>query len=139
MQPLFTWRHFEAEVILLCVRWSLKYAVSYRDLEERMAERGLQVDHTTIFRWIQHYAPEREKRCRLHLKGTTDSWRMDETYAKVKGVWMYLYRAVDSCGQTIEFFLSSTRDAQAAQRFFRKSLGAAHTGFPRVITVDKIE
>src|SRR5260221_12629030 len=106
MQPLFTWRHFEAEVILLCVRWSLKYAVRYRDLEERMAERGLQVDHTTIFRWIQHYAPEREKRCRLHLKGTTASWRMHETYPKVKGVGWYVYPAVDSCGKPSRVLLS---------------------------------
>jgi IS6 family transposase len=136
-QHPFKWRHFEAEVILLCVRWYLRYALSYRDLEEMMSERGLLVDHTTIFRWVQHYAPELEKRCRPHLKTTTDSWRVDETYVKVKGVWMYLYRAVDSSGQTIEFFLSTTRDAQAAKRFFGKALGASHTVTPRVITVDK--
>lgn len=137
VQPPFKWRHFEAEMILLCVRWYLRYALSYRDLEEMMLERGLHVDHTTIFRWVQHYAPELEKRCRPHLKTTTDSWRVDETYVKVKGVWMYLYRAVDSQGQTIEFLLSSTRDAEAAKRFFRKVLGASHTVAPRVITVDK--
>jgi len=93
---LFKWRHFEAEIILLCVRWYLRYALSYRDLEEMMLERGLSVDHTTIYRWVQHYAPELEKRCRPHLKTTNDSWRVDETYRKVKGVWTYLYRAVDS-------------------------------------------
>ena len=136
-QPLFKWRHFEEEVILLCVRWYLRYALSYRDLEEMMLERGLHVDHTTIFRWVQRYAPELEKRCRPHLKETTDSWRVDETYVKVKGVWMYLYRAVDSQGKTIEFFLSATRDAEAAKRFFGKALGASHTVTPRVITVDK--
>ncbi len=133
----FKWRHFEAEIILLCVRWYLRYALSYRDLEEMMAERGLSVDHTTIDRWVQQYAPEIEKRCRPHLKTTTDSWRVDETYVKVKGVWMYLYRAVDSQGKTLEFLLSPTRDTQAARRFFTKVLGACHTVTPRVITVDK--
>jgi transposase-like protein len=83
------------------------------------------------------YAPELEKRCRPHLKGTTDSWRVDETYVKVKGVWMYLYRAVDAQGKTIECFLSATRDAQAAKCFFGKALDSSHTATPRVITVDK--
>jgi IS6 family transposase len=81
----FKWRHYEAEVILLCVRWYLRYALSYRDLEERMGERGLSVDHTTIYCWVQQYAPELEKRCRSSLKTTTDSWRVDETDVKVKG------------------------------------------------------
>src|SRR5260370_15988448 len=134
---LFKWRHFESEIILVCVRCYLRYALSYRDLEEMMLERGLHVDHTAIFRWVQRYAPELEKRCRPHLKATNDSWRVDETYVKVKGVWMYLYRAVDSQGKTIEFFLSATRDAQAAKRFFARALGASHTVTPRVITVDK--
>jgi transposase-like protein len=133
----FKWRHFEAEIILLCVRWYLRYALSYRDLEELMAERGLHVDHTTIFRWVQRYAPELEKRCRPHLKTTTDSWRVDETYVKVKGVWTYLYRAVDSQGNTLEFLLSRTRDSQAAKGFFTKALKSSHTVTPRVITVDK--
>jgi transposase, IS6 family len=113
----FKWRHFEAEIMLLCVRWYLRYALSYRDLEELMLERGLHIDHTTIYRWVQHYAPELEKRCRAHLKPTTDSWRVDETYIKIKGTWMYLYRAVDSDGKTLEFLLSETRAAIAAKRF----------------------
>jgi transposase, IS6 family len=133
----FKWRHFEAGIILLCVRWYLRYALSYRDLEEMMLERGLQVDHTTIYRWVQRYAPELERRCRPHLKSTTDSWRVDETYVKVKGAWMYLYRAVDSAGNTLEFLLSATRDTQAAKRFFSKALAAPHTCPPRVITADK--
>jgi transposase-like protein len=112
-QHPFKWRHFEAEIILVCVRWYLRYALSYRDLEELMPERGVQVDHTTIYRWVQRYAPELEKRCRPHLKGATDSWRVDETYVKIKGVWMYLYRAVDSQGNILEFLLSATRDAQS--------------------------
>jgi transposase-like protein len=133
----FKWRHFQADIILLCVRWYLRYALSYRDLEEIMAERGLQVDHTTIFRWVQRYAPELEQRCRLHLKSTTDSWRVDETYIKVKKEWVYLYRAVDSRGNTLDFFFSPTRDAQAAKAFLLKTLAASHTSKPRVINMDK--
>ena len=102
-QNPFKWRHFEADIILLCVRWYVRYSLSYRDLEEMMRERGLCVDHTTIYRWVQQYAPELEKRCKPHLKATNDSWRVDETYVKVKKVWMYLYRVVDSQGNTLEF------------------------------------
>jgi len=136
-QHPFKWRHFQADIILLCVRWYLRYALSYRDLKEMMAERGLCVDHTTIFRWGKSYAPELEKRCRPHVKGTTDSWRVDETYIKVKKQWVYLYRAVDSQGNTLDFWLSSTRDGEAASRFFVKTLAASHTSEPRVINVDK--
>ncbi len=118
----FKWRHYQAEIILLCVRWYLRYALSYRDLEEMMRERGLWVDHTTIFRWVQHYTPEIDKRSRPHLKACNDSWRVDETYVKIKKTWMYLYRAVDSDGTTLEFLLSPTRDAEAAKRFFVKAL-----------------
>jgi len=89
-QPSFKWRHFQADLILLCVRWYLRYSLSYRDLEEIMAERRLSVDHSTIYRWVQHSAPEIEKRCRPHLKACNDSWRVDETYIKVKKAWMYL-------------------------------------------------
>ncbi|GHO97586.1 hypothetical protein KSF_076340 [Reticulibacter mediterranei] len=117
-QNPFKWRHFQADLILLCIRWYLRYALSYRDLEEMIAERGLHVDHTTIYRWVQRYAPELEKRCRPHLKACNDSWKVDETYIKIKKTWVYLYRAVDSDGQTLEFFLSPTRDAEAAKRFF---------------------
>ena len=96
-----------------------------------MLERGLHVDHTTIFRWVQQYAPELEKRCRPHLKPTTDSWRVDETYIKVCKVWMYLYRAVDSEGNTLEFLLSPTRDAEAAKRFLCKALHATASSAPQ--------
>jgi IS6 family transposase len=136
-QHPFKWRHFQADMILLCVRWYVRYALSYRDLEEIMLERGLHVDHTTISRWVQQYAPELERRCRPDLRGTNDSWRVDETYVKVKKEWMYLYRAVDSQGNTLEFLLSATRDAEAAKRFFSKTLAAPHSVPPRVITVDK--
>jgi transposase, IS6 family len=134
---LFKWRHFAPEVILCGVRWYLRYALSYRDVEELLRERGLHVDHTTVFRWVQRYAPELDKRCRPSLHATTDSYRVDETYIKIKKQWHYLYRAVDSAGATRDFMLSPTRDAEAAERFFRKVLGARHTTAPRVITVDK--
>jgi len=92
----FKGRPFTAEVILWAVRWYLQFPISYRDLERMLADRGVAVDHTTIFRWIQAYAPELDKRLRPHLRMTTGSWRVDETYVKVKGRWMYLYRAVDA-------------------------------------------
>ncbi len=96
-----------------------------------MAERGLTVDHSTIFRWVQQYAPELEKRCRPHLKPTTDSWRVDETYLKVRKAWMYLYRAVDCEGDTLELLLSPMRDAEAATRFFVKALHATVRSVPQ--------
>ena len=102
-----------------------------------MNEPGVEVDHTTIYRWVQAYAPELDKRIRPHLKPTNDSWRVDETYIPVKGEWKYLYRAVDSEGNTLDFLLTAKRDATAAARFFRKTLGATHTQTPRVINVDK--
>ena len=120
-QPkLFKYRHYQAEIILLCVRWYLRYSLSYRDLEEMMRERGLCVDHTTVYRWVQCYAPMLERRCRAKLRSTSDSWRVDETYIKVNGQWCYLYRAVDSEGSTVEFMLSPSRDAVSAKRFFLK-------------------
>jgi len=134
---VFKWRHFLPEIILLNVRWYCRYALSYRDLEEMMAERGIEVDHSTINRWVLKYAPELDKRIRPHLNSTNDSWRVDETYIQSKGAWKYLYRAVDSMGNTLDFMLSAKRDGVAAARFFRKVLKAQHTQAPRVITVDK--
>jgi len=119
------------------VRWYLRYSLSYRDLEELMRERGLSVDHTTIFRWVQRFSPELEKRCRPYLRSTSDSYRVDETYVKIKGKWYYLFRAVDSKGQTVDFMLSAKRDARAAKRFFRKMLKAPKHQSPRVINVDQ--
>jgi transposase-like protein len=104
---------------------------------ELVGERGVDVDASCIFRWVQRYAPELNKRCRPHLKPTNKSWRTDETYMKVKGVDKYLYRAVDSTGQTIEFLLTAKRDAAAAKRFFRKILSGPGNPVPRVINVDK--
>ena len=135
--PLFKWRHFQADIILLNVRWYCRYALSYRDLEEMMQERGVEVDHSTINRWVLQYAPELDKRIRPLLRSTNDSWRVDETYIKVKGRWKYLYRAVDSQGNTLDFLLSAKRNASAAERFLQKTLNASHTQSPRVINVDK--
>ena len=133
----FKWRHFQKDVILLNVRWYLKYPLSYRNLEEIMLERGLKVDHSTIGRWVLTYSPEIDKRTRHHLKLTNDSWKVDETYIKVNGDWKYLYRAVDSEGNTLDFMLNAKRDKKAAKRFFKKVLKARHNKQPRVINVDK--
>src|SRR3978361_963710 len=133
----FKGRQFTAEVILWAVRWYLMFPVSYRDLELMLLDRGVEVDHSTIFRWIQAYAAELEKRIRPHLRMSNGSWRVDETYVKVKGRWTLLCRALHSRGQTIDFLLSAQRDAAAAKRFFRKALAQPHTVNPRTITVDK--
>lgn len=133
----FKWRHFLPEIILLCVRWYLRYPLSYRNLEEMMIERGLSVDHTTIYRWVMAYSPEINKRCRPHLRSTNNSWRVDETYIKVKGKWKYLYRAIDSQGNTIDFLLTANRDAQAAKRFLTKAFKGVSSKVVRVINTDK--
>jgi transposase-like protein len=136
-QNLFKWKHYQPDIILLTVRWYLRYNLSFRDLVEMMEERGLSIAHTTIMRWVHQYGPELDERVRRHLTPTNDSWRVDETYVKVKGQWMYLYRAVDSEGNTIDFYLSKTRDHKAAKHFFKKALRSFHVSKPRVITVDK--
>jgi IS6 family transposase len=133
----FKWRHFEPSLILLCVRWYCRYQLSYRDVEEMMRERGLGVDHSTIFRWVQRYAPEINKRIRPHLKMSGTSYRVDETYIKVGKTSKYLYRAIDKSGQTIEFMLSAKRDVSAAKRFFKKMMRAEHRRLPFSISVDK--
>ena len=133
----FKWRHFEPSLILLCVRWYCRYQLSYRDVEEMMRERGLDVDHSTVFRWVQRYAPEINKRIRQHLKMSGASFRVDETYIKVGKTCKYLYRAVDKEGQTIEFMLSAKRDVSAAKRFFKKMMRAEHRRLPFSISVDK--
>jgi IS6 family transposase len=115
----------------------LKYPLSYRNLKGMMIERGIQVDHSTIIRWVHQYSLEIEKKIRRHLRPTNDSWRVDETYIKVKGKWKYFYRAVDSDGDTIDFMLSSKRNLKAAKRFFKKALSSNHNQIPREITVDK--
>jgi transposase, IS6 family len=123
--------------VFCCGRWYLRYALSYGDVAEMMQERGLSTAHTTIYRWVQVYAPEIDKRCRPQLKPTNDSWRVDEIYIKVRGKWMVLYRALDSVGNTLDFLLNATRSRRAAKRSFRKVLGGKHVKAPRVINVAK--
>ena len=122
-----------------CVRWYCKYGISYRDLAEMMLERGLDMDHTTLYRWVQHYVPEMEKRLRWYWKPSMGySWRVDETYVKVKEEWTYLYRAVDKQGHTIDFYLSPTRNTQAAKRFLGKALKSMKSwAYPSAINTDK--
>ena len=131
---LFKGRHFDREIIVLCVRWYLSFKLSSRDLVQIMAERGVALTHTTILRWVQRYVPEFEKRWNQYARPVGGSWRCDETYIKVKGRWTYLYRAVDKQGRTVDFLLSERRDVAAAKSFFRKSMENHAT--PRVITLD---
>jgi IS6 family transposase len=133
----FKGRQFPGELIILCVRWHLRYPLAYEHVAELSAERGVEVDPSCIWRWVQTYAPELDKRCRPHLKSTNKSYSTDERYIKVKGEDKYLYRAVDSTGQTIEFLLTAKRDAAGAKRFFRKALSSPGNPVPRVINVDK--
>jgi IS6 family transposase len=133
---IFKWRQTEPAIILAAVRWYLRYSLSLRNVEELLEERGLQADHTTVWRWVQRYGPELEQRLRRHLKPTNKSWRVDETYIRIKGRWCYLYRAIDSTGATIDFLLSAKRDASSAKRLFRKALRDQSHPQPRVINTD---
>jgi transposase-like protein len=135
---LFKRRRFPVEIILLCVRWYCKYGISYRDLAEMMSERGVAVDPSTIFRWVQRYAPEIEKRIRPYQGPRSGSWRVDETYVRVGGRWKYLFRAVDKHGRLIAFMLSDRRNTNAAYRFLRKAIKAMSTYPPFSITTDKL-
>ena len=109
MRPkIFKWRQTEPALILCAVRWYLRYSLSLRDVEELLEERGLEADHTTVWRWVQRYGPELEQRLRRHLKPANKSWRVDETHLRVKGRWCYLYRAIDSAGATIDFLSVGT-------------------------------
>jgi transposase-like protein len=119
---VFKGRHFNRSVILLCIRWYLAYGLSLRDLEEMMAERGISVDHATIHRWIVRYSPELLKRFSARKRGVTAKWHVDETYIKVRVQWEYLYRAIDSHGDTVEFWFSERRNLTAAKRFLREAL-----------------
>ena len=131
----FKGSHFEKEIILWGVRWYVAYPISYRQLEEMMEERGVSVDHATLNRWVLKYAPEIEKQFRHRKRAVGSSWRMDETYVRVKGQWKYLYRAVDKAGQTVDFLLTAHRDRAAALRFLRKAIRSQ--GLPEKITIDK--
>ncbi len=135
---IFKRRRFPAEIILLCVRWYCKYGISYRNLAEMMQERGVSVDPSTIFRWVQRYAPEIEKRVRQYQGSRSGSWRVDETYVRVGGRWKYLFRAVDKHGQLIDFMLTDRRNTRAAYRFLRKAVKTMSDYPPVSITTDKL-
>ncbi|MDE9463472.1 IS6 family transposase [Xenorhabdus bovienii] len=126
--------HYPVDIIAQCVRGYLSYALSLRNLEEMMTERGIEVDHSTLYRWVIRLTPLLGKAFRRHKRPVGRRWRMDETDIKIKGQWKYLYRAVDTAGQTIDFLLPAKRDAPAALRFFRKAI--RHHGEPDV-TLDK--
>jgi len=131
---MFKGRHFDRSVILLCVRWYLAYGLSLRDLKEMMAERGISIDHSTIHRWVVHFSPLLIKRFNRRKRAVGGKWHMDETYIKVRGHWMYLYRAVDSAGDTVDFLFSEHRDLPAAKRFLHKAL--ERHGRPDRIVID---
>ena len=131
----FKGSHFEKEIIMWGVRWYVAYPISYRQLEEMVQERGVSVDHATLNRWVIKYGPEFEKAFRRRQQPVGTSWRMDETYVRVKGQWKYLYRAVDKEGRTIDFLLTPNRDRDAAEAFLRKAIRSQ--GLPEKITIDQ--
>jgi transposase-like protein len=125
---------FPPDVIVLAVRWYLRFGLSYRDLEELLTERGVEVDHVTVYRWVVRFAPllaEAARPCR-HAVG--DRWQVDETYVKVAGQWRYVYRAIDQFGQVIDVFVSARRDAKAARRFFQRAIGTIRVAPVEVVT-----
>jgi putative transposase len=135
MSSSFKKRWFEKDIILQSVRWYVAYPLSYRQIEEMMLERGIKVDHSTINRWVVKYSPELEKKFRKIKHPVGSSWRVDETYLKIKGKWRYLYRAVDKSGATVDFLVTARRDRKAAKRFFEKAIGTS--GRPQKINIDK--
>ena len=127
---------FPPDVIVVAVRWYLRFGLSYRDVEELLAERGVVVDHVTVYRWVQRFTPllaEAARPCR-HAVG--DRWFVDETYVKVAGQWRYVYRAIDQFGQVIDVFVSPRRDVRAARRFFERAIGTTRVA-PVEVTTDR--
>jgi len=134
--PIYRGRRFQPEIIELCVRWYLTYRLSYRDLVEILAERGITVSHTTIYRWVQQYVPEFERRWSRYAKPVHPSWRVDETAISVRGGQRYLYRAVDKFGKTVDSLLCADRSVSAARAFFCKALKTHHPRQPRKLNLD---
>jgi putative transposase len=134
MAVSFKGAHFPKDIILMGVRWYVAYPLSYRHIEELMEERGVEVDHSTLQRWVVKYSPPLEEAFHRRKRPVWMSWRMDETYIKIKGQWYYLYRAVDKHGQTIDFLLTEHRDKEAALRFLKKAI--RRNGLPAKITID---
>ncbi|MGC0055895.1 IS6 family transposase (plasmid) [Brucella pituitosa] len=137
MTIYFKGAHFPKNVILYAVFFYVRYPVSYRELQEILDERGISVDHATLNRWVVRYAPQIAAQAQMRKRPTSCSWRVDETYIKVRGKWTYLYRAVDREGQTLDFMLSERRDLAAARRFFKKVI--ATNGVPQKVVIDKSE
>src|SRR5450756_2736692 len=135
-EPRYRRRAFDGDIIELWVRWCISYRLSYRDVVEIMAERGIEVAHTTVLRWVSRYVPEFEKRWNRFSKAVGTSWRVDETYISIKAKWHYLYRAVDRHGKTVDFLLRRDRGIGAAQAFFRKALATCAPRVPRKVTLD---
>ncbi len=134
VEEKFPGGHFPKCIVLQTVYWYLRYSLSYRDIEELMEERGIELDHATVQRWVVKYSPLIVAEFRKKKKAVGSSWRMDETYIKIKGIWSYLYRAVDKEGNTIDFLLTRRRDTKAAKRFLVKAI--KHNGIPEKITID---
>jgi putative transposase len=137
MAVSFKGAHFPRDIILTCVRWYVAYPLSYRQVEALMQERGVSVDHTTINRWVVKYSPPLQAAFHRRKRSVWLSWRLDETYIRVKGDWKYLYRAVDKHGQTIDFLLTEERDEPAATRFLINAI--RRHGVPETITIDGSE
>jgi transposase-like protein len=125
---------FPAEVIVLAVRWYLRFGLSYRDVEELLAERGVEVDHVTVYRWVLRFTPLLAEAARPRRLAVGDRWRVDETYVKVAGRWRYVYRAIDQFGQVIDVYVSPRRDARAARRFFERAIDSTKVTPSEVVT-----
>ena len=130
----FSGFRFPAEVIVVAVRWYLRYGLSYRDVEELLFERGVEVDHVTVYRWVQRFTPLLADAARFARHSPGDRWHADETYVKVNGVWRYVYRAIDQYGQVIDVLVSARRDADATRRFFRRALKTLKVTPNKVVT-----
>src|SRR6202048_3755117 len=128
------WVRFPPQVIMVAVRWYLRYGLSYRDVEELLVERGVEVDHVTVYRWVQRFTPLLADAARFCRHSPGDRWFVDETYVKVNGVWRYVYRAVDQYGQVIDVLVLARRDADAARRFFRRALSTLKVKPGEVVT-----